>query len=98
MIQECKRHFNRMDFLINNAAGNFICPAEELAINGWNTVVNIVMNRTWYCSQAVGKEWIANGQQGAILNIVATYAWTAGPSVIHLASAKAGVLEERRVG
>ena len=91
-----KKNFGKIDVLVNNAAGNFICPAEELSINGWNSVINIVLNGTWYCSQAVGKEWIANKQTGSILNIVATYAWGAGPGTIHSASAKAGVLSMTR--
>jgi NAD(P)-dependent dehydrogenase (short-subunit alcohol dehydrogenase family) len=96
MVKAAKEQFGRIDSLVNNAAGNFICPAEDLSVNGWNAVVNIVLNGTWYCTQAVGKEWIASGQQGSILNILATYAWTAGAGVIHSASAKAGVLAMTR--
>ncbi|WP_019120210.1 2,4-dienoyl-CoA reductase [Brevibacillus massiliensis] len=96
MVKAAKEQFGRIDALVNNAAGNFICPAEDLSVNGWNAVVNIVLNGTWYCTQAVGKEWIASGQQGSILNILATYAWTAGAGVIHSASAKAGVLAMTR--
>ncbi len=55
-----------------------------------------MLNGTWYCTQAVGKEWIAAGHPGAIVNIVTTYAWTAGPGVIHSACAKAGVLAMTR--
>ncbi|MBU8906100.1 2,4-dienoyl-CoA reductase [Desertibacillus haloalkaliphilus] len=96
MINETKKAFGQIDFLVNNAAGNFICPAEDLSTNGWDTVINIVLNGTWYCSQAVGKEWIKNGQQGSIINMMATYAWTAGTGVVHSASAKAGVLAMTR--
>jgi NAD(P)-dependent dehydrogenase (short-subunit alcohol dehydrogenase family) len=96
MVEKTKEEFGKIDVLVNNAAGNFICPAEELSINGWNSVINIVLNGTWYCSQAVGKEWIENNQQGSILNIVATYAWGAGPGTIHSAAAKAGVLSMTR--
>lgn len=96
MVDATKENFGKIDALVNNAAGNFICAAEELSINGWNSVINIVLNGTWYCSQAVGKEWIANKQTGSILNIVATYAWGAGPGTIHSASAKAGVLSMTR--
>lgn len=96
MVEETKNAFGQVDFLVNNAAGNFICPAEDLSINGWNAVINIVLNGSFYCSQAVGKEWIKNNQTGSILNILATYAWTSGPGVIHSASAKAGVLAMTR--
>lgn len=89
-------HYGGIDILVNNAAGNFVVPAEQLSINGWNAVINIVLNGTFYCSQAVGKRWIAEGKGGNILNIIATYAWTGSPGVIHSASAKAGVLAMTR--
>ncbi|HDR7791726.1 TPA: 2,4-dienoyl-CoA reductase [Bacillus luti] len=92
MIEYIDEKFGRIDILINNAAGNFICPAEDLSVNGWNAVINIVLNGTFYCSQAVGKYWIEKGTKGNIINMVATYAWDAGPGVIHSAAAKAGVL------
>lgn len=96
MVEETKRAFGGADYLVNNAAGNFICPAEEMSVNAWNAVINIVLNGTWYCSQAVGKEWITEGRKGSILNMLATYAWLAGQGVIHSASAKAGVLAMTR--
>lgn len=95
-IEKTKETFGQIDYLVNNAAGNFICPAEDLSINGWNAVVNIVLNGTWYCTQAVGKEWIKRGHKGSIINILTTYAWGAGVGVIHSASAKAGVLAMTR--
>ncbi|MGN7398653.1 2,4-dienoyl-CoA reductase [Cytobacillus praedii] len=96
MVAETLNAFGRIDHLINNAAGNFICPAEKLSANGWNSVINIVLNGTFYCSSEVGKYWIENGTKGSIINMVATYAWDAGPGVIHSAAAKAGVLSMTR--
>lgn len=96
MVDETVKTFGRIDHLINNAAGNFICPAEDLSINGWNAVIDIVLNGTWYCSQAVGKHWINTRTKGSILNIVATYAWGAAAGVIHSACAKSGVLTMTR--
>ena len=96
MVQKVDETFGRIDFLVNNAAGNFICAAEDLSANGWNSVINIVLNGTFYCSSEVGKYMIKQGIKGAITNMVATYAWDAGPGVIHSASAKAGVLAMTR--
>lgn len=96
MVKETVGAFGRVDHLVNNAAGNFIAPAEELSANGWNSVIDIVLNGTFYCSQAAGKYWIENEIKGSILNIVATYAWNAGAGVIHSASAKSGVLTMTR--
>lgn len=96
MVKTTVDTFGHIDHLVNNAAGNFISPAEKLSANGWNSVINIVLNGTFYCSQAVGNYWIENERKGSILNMVATYAWNAGAGVIHSASAKAGVLAMTR--
>ncbi|MFD2443334.1 2,4-dienoyl-CoA reductase [Bacillus sp. CGMCC 1.16607] len=96
MVQETDEKFGTIDFLVNNAAGNFICPAEKLSVNGWNSVIDIVLNGTFYCSSEIGKYWIGKGIKGRMINIVATYAWNAGAGVIHSAAAKAGVLSLTR--
>lgn len=80
-----------VDVLVNNAAGNFPVAAEKLSPNGWRAVVDIVLNGTYYCSREFGLRRIDAGEPGAILNIVASYAWTGGPGAAHSAAAKAGV-------
>lgn len=92
LVEAVVAQFGRIDCLINNAAGNFICATKDLTPNGWNAVVNIVLNGTFYCSQAVGNAMIADGKGGSILNMVASYAWTGGPGTAHSAAAKAGVV------
>jgi NAD(P)-dependent dehydrogenase (short-subunit alcohol dehydrogenase family) len=91
-VQAMADRFERIDFLVNNAAGNFIVPSDQLTVNGWNSVIGIVLNGTFYCSSAIGKKMIAAKSGGAILNVIANYAWTGAPGVVHSASAKAGVL------
>ena len=82
----------KVDLLVNNAAGNFITPAEQLTPNGWNAVIGIVLNGTFYCSSAFARRAIAAKSGGSILNIIANYAWTGAAGVVHSASAKAAVL------
>jgi NAD(P)-dependent dehydrogenase (short-subunit alcohol dehydrogenase family) len=96
MAAKLESDLGGLDFLVNNAAGNFIIPAEQLSVNGWNSVIGIVLNGTFYCSSAIGKRMIARGKGGVMLNVIANYAWTGGPGVIHSASAKAGVLAMTR--
>ncbi|MFT5287637.1 MAG: NAD(P)-dependent dehydrogenase (short-subunit alcohol dehydrogenase family) [Planctomycetota bacterium] len=85
-----ERH-GQVDVLINNAAGNFVCPAEKLSPRAWRAVLGIVLDGTFYCSRSFGKHMIKRGEGGRMLNVVATYAWTGMPGVVHSASAKAGV-------
>ncbi len=96
LCAETSRRFGSIDILVNNAAGNFFSPAEKLSVNGWNAVINIVLNGTFYCSRAAGLRMIEKGRGGNILNIVAAYAWTGGPGTLHSACAKGGVVTMTR--
>jgi NAD(P)-dependent dehydrogenase (short-subunit alcohol dehydrogenase family) len=83
--------FGRVDGLINNAAGNFLCPSEDLSPNGFNAVVGIVLNGTFHATLAVGRQLIAQGGGGSILSITTTYATHGSAYVLPSACAKAGV-------
>lgn len=81
----------RPGVLVNNAAGNFPAPAEDLSPNGWRAVTQIVLDGTFICSREFARRNIAAGSPGAIVNIGASYAWTGGPGFAHSSAAKAGV-------
>ena len=97
-LQAASSDLGGLSALVNNAAGNFVLPAEEMSPNGFKAVVDIVLVGTFNCSRAfalLAKE--AAGPGGAIghrsiLNVIATYAWTGHPGTVHSAASKAGVL------
>jgi NAD(P)-dependent dehydrogenase (short-subunit alcohol dehydrogenase family) len=95
-VQEVAARIGSVDGLVNNAAGNFLAPAEDLSSNGFKTVVDIVLNGTFHCTSAFGKRMIEGGKGGAIVNIVTTYAWMGSAFVLPSACAKAGVLAMTR--
>ncbi len=92
MVAAAVAAYGRIDILVNNAAGNFICRAEDLSPNGWNAVIGIVLNGSFYASRAVGRHMIARGGGGSIVSILANYVWTGSAGTIHSAAAKAGVM------
>jgi len=95
MVGKTVDKLGSVDILLNNAAGNFISPTENLSPNAFKTVIDIVLNGTFHCTQAAGKIMRKN-KSGTILNIVTTYAWTGSGYVVPSACAKAGVLAMTR--
>jgi 2,4-dienoyl-CoA reductase [(3E)-enoyl-CoA-producing], peroxisomal len=81
--------FGKLDIVVNGAAGNFLCPAEELSPNGFGTVVDIDLKGTFNVSRAAFTE--LKKQRGSILNISATLHYTGTPYQLHVSAAKAGV-------
>jgi NAD(P)-dependent dehydrogenase (short-subunit alcohol dehydrogenase family) len=82
--------------LINNAAGNFLSPSEDLSPRAFDAVVQIVLYGTFHCTHEVGRRLIARGAPGEVLSIVTTYAQSGSAFVLPSAAAKAGVLAMMR--
>ena len=95
MVGLAHRELGRLDILVNGAAGNFICLAENLSPNGFGTVVDIDLKGTFNVSKAALPHLKTRG--GSVLNISATlpYLGTMGQS--HAAAAKAGIDSLTRV-
>jgi peroxisomal 2,4-dienoyl-CoA reductase len=90
------QRFGRLDILINNAAGNFHCPTEELSENAWRTVIDIDLHGTFNCCRAALTGLRASLHGGRIMNITVPQALSGWPGSAHAASAKAGVLSLTR--
>ncbi|MFT4551888.1 MAG: NAD(P)-dependent dehydrogenase (short-subunit alcohol dehydrogenase family) [Chlamydiales bacterium] len=81
----------KIDFLINNAAGNFLCPLEGMTENAFRSVYDIVGLGTFLWSQAVHPH-MKKQKAGRIINTGTTYAFGHGALVGHSGAAKAAVL------
>src|SRR5437764_7471321 len=82
-------HYGRIDIVVNGAAGNFLCAADQLSPNGFGTVLDIDTKGTFnVCRSAFEALKESSGQ---ILNISATLHYLATPMQIHVSAAKAGV-------
>ena len=81
--------FGKIDIVINGAAGNFLCKAEDLSPNGFGTVVDIDLKGTFNVCRATFEQ--LKQTQGQVLNISATLHYLGTPMQLHVSAAKAGV-------
>ena len=81
--------FGKIDVVVNGAAGNFLCKAEELSPNGFGTVVDIDLKGTFNVCRATFEQ--LKQTHGQVLNISATLHYLGTPMQLHVSAAKAGV-------
>ena len=81
--------FGRVDIVVNGAAGNFLCRAEEMSPNAFGTVVDIDLKGTFNVCRAAFEELKKN--RGQVLNISATLHYGGTPYQLHVSAAKAGI-------
>lgn len=63
--------FGKLNVVINGAAGNFLCPAEELSVNGYRSIMEIDALGTFLVSKTAYPHLRAAGG-GSIINVSAT--------------------------
>jgi peroxisomal 2,4-dienoyl-CoA reductase len=88
-IAQTVEQLGKIDIVVNGAAGNFLCPAEELSPNGFGTVVDIDLKGTFNVCRAAFAQ--LKEHRGQILNISATLHYLGTPLQLHVSAAKAGV-------
>ncbi len=77
--------------VVNNAAGNFISRTEDLSVNGFNAISDIVFRGTFYVTLDIGKRLIAEKKQASFLAILTTWVWNGSAFTVPSAMSKAGI-------
>ncbi|KAK7111591.1 hypothetical protein V1264_011198 [Littorina saxatilis] len=89
-VDAALKEFGRIDYLINGAAGNFLCPLETMSFNAFKTVMEIDTLGTFNVSKAIFDKYMkANG--GVIINITATLHFRGTSLQTHVGAAKAAI-------
>ncbi|GIW45073.1 MAG: short-chain dehydrogenase [Candidatus Binatia bacterium] len=96
LVARSLQRFGAIDFLVNNAGGQFPARPLDISDRGWRAVVDLNLNGTWNMLNRVGRHMIERGF-GAVVNIVHIYSFERGaPAFAHSGAARAGVVNLTR--
>ncbi len=84
--------FGKVDILVNNAGGQFLSLVENMSVRGWQAVVDLNLNGTFYCCKTAS-EYMIPARSGNIINIVHFLSLDrGGVEIAHSGAARAGVV------
>ncbi len=95
LYAQIDQEFGQLDYLVNNAGGQFPQNAIDFADKGWNAVINNNLNGTWFMMQRAARFWRDHDAPGAIVNVVVVTD-RGMPGVAHTVAARSGVIGATR--
>jgi citronellol/citronellal dehydrogenase len=84
----------RIDYLVNNAGGQFPAPMATISAKGWDAVVRNNLTGGFLFARECYTQWMADnvaGEDMAVVNIIADM-WNGMPGMGHSGAARAGML------
>jgi len=79
MVGQVVAEFGKIDILHNNAAGKssdldaYFAPLEEYSLEQWREIMSVNLDGVFLVAQAVGKQMVAQGQGGSIIQTASIY-------------------------
>ncbi|MBI3785624.1 MAG: SDR family oxidoreductase [Deltaproteobacteria bacterium] len=96
LLAKSLERFGAVDFLVNNAGGQFPARPHEISDRGWRAVVDLNLNGTWNMCSRFGAHMLQR-RSGSVVNIVHIYSFERGsPAFAHSGAARAGVVNLTR--
>ncbi len=96
LVESAYARFGQLDFLVNNAGGQFPARPSQISDGGWRAVVDLNLNGTWNLCSRVGPRMLERGS-GCIVNVVHIYSFARGAAAFaHSGAARSGVVSLTR--
>jgi 2-deoxy-D-gluconate 3-dehydrogenase len=97
LVEQAKAWGGRVDILVNNAGIIRREDAIKFSEKDWDDVVNLNLKTVFFFSQAVARQFIAQGQGGKIINVASMLSFQGGVRVPSYTASKSGVMGVTRL-
>ncbi|UJD94407.1 2-dehydro-3-deoxy-D-gluconate 5-dehydrogenase KduD [Lelliottia amnigena] len=92
IVRKTVAEMGRVDILVNNAGTIRREDALTFSEKNWDDVMNLNLKSVFFLSQAVARQFIAQGEGGKIINIASMLSFQGGIRVPSYTASKSGVL------
>ncbi len=92
LVAEAKAWGGRIDILVNNAGIIRREDAIKFSEKDWDDVVDLNLKTVFFFSQAVARQYIAQGTGGKIVNVASMLSYQGGVRVPSYTASKSGVM------
>nr|WP_321481498.1 2-dehydro-3-deoxy-D-gluconate 5-dehydrogenase KduD [uncultured Cohaesibacter sp.] len=97
IVAKAVAEYGRIDILVNNAGIIRREDAIEFSEKDWDDVMNINIKSVFFLSQAVAKQFLAQGEGGKIVNVASMLSFQGGIRVPSYTASKSGVMGVTRL-
>jgi citronellol/citronellal dehydrogenase len=90
LVKQTLARCGRLDFLLNNAGGQYFVPAEAITLKGWSAVQRLNVGGTYTMSEAAHRLAMRPAGRGMIVNVTVS-PHHGMPAMAHTGAARAAV-------
>lgn len=91
MVAKAVAHGGPVNGLVSSHGLSTYVPFLELSLEEWSRIIDVNLTGTFIVGQAVARQMVEQGTQGAIVNLASTLGWVGAPNRVHYLSSKGGV-------
>jgi len=100
IVELAKERLGSVDILVNNAGTSWGASVVDYPLEGWRKVIDVNLTGLFLFAQAAGREMIAQGRGGKIVNVASVAAFRAAPpelmDAVGYSASKGGVVSLTR--